>query len=157
VEFTTAELGFAYRSSLLLNFPHWLVVEAEFALEEEAAAEEIQARMREFLMDRKARQPGNPRSCGSVFKNPPEGPPAGSLIEQAGFKGRRCGDAQVSWKHANFILNLGQASAADVKSLINQIQEAVWQRFGVTLEREVVLLPEDVGWQSGGKALFPHA
>jgi UDP-N-acetylmuramate dehydrogenase len=157
VEFTAAELGFTYRSSLLLNFPHWLVVEAEFSLEEEATSEEIQARMRQFLTDRKARQPGNPRSCGSVFKNPPEGPPAGFLIDQAGLKGRRCGDAQVSWKHANFILNLGHASAADVKTLMNQIQEAVWQRFNVTLEREVVFLPEDVGWQSGGEALFPHA
>jgi UDP-N-acetylmuramate dehydrogenase len=155
LEFTAAELGLAYRSSLLLNFPHWLVVEAEFALTEEAPAKEIQARMRELLVDRKARQPSNPRSCGSVFKNPPNGPPAGFLIEQAGFKGRRCGDAQVSKKHANFILNLGQATAAHIKALIDQIQETVWQRFGVSLEREVVFLPEDAGWQSGGEVLFP--
>lgn len=157
LEFTAAELGLSYRSSLLLNFPHWLVVEAEFALTHEAPTEEIQARMREFLRERRSRQPSNPRSCGSVFKNPVNGPPAGYLIEQAGFKGRRFGDAQVSWKHANFILNQGKATAADIKILIEQIQEVVWQRFGVSLEREVVFLPEDMGWESGGEILYPYA
>jgi UDP-N-acetylmuramate dehydrogenase len=144
LEFTAAELALAYRSSLLLNFPHWLVVEAEFALTQEAPTPEIQARMREFLRERQTRQPSNPRSCGSVFKNPPHGPPAGFLIDQAGFKGRRFGDAQVSWKHANFILNQGQATAADIKALVAEIQEAVWNRFGIALEREVVFLPEDL-------------
>lgn len=155
-EFSAAELGLAYRSSLLLNFPHWLVVEAEFTLPREAAAEEIQARMREFLKERRARQPSNPRSCGSVFKNPPAGPPAGQLIEQAGFKGRRLGDAQVSWKHANFILNQGRATAADVKALVERIQEGVWLQFGVMLEREVVFLPEDMDGFGGGEVLFPY-
>ncbi len=78
LEFRAAELELAYRTSRLLQFPHWLVVEAAFALEREAAREEIQARMRQFLADRKASQPGNPRTCGSVFKNPPDGPAAGS-------------------------------------------------------------------------------
>ncbi len=146
LEFSAAELEFGYRTSRLLDFPHWLVVEAEFALEEEAPPEQIRARMRELMAARRARQPRNPRSCGSVFKNPPGGPPAGHLIEQAGFKGRRCGDAQVSRKHANFILNVGRASAAEVKTLIREIQEEVWRRFGITLEREVVFLPEDLGY-----------
>ncbi len=157
VEIPAPELGLAYRSSLLLNFPHWLVVEAEFALAAEAPPEAIQARMRDFLTARRASQPSNPRSCGSVFKNPPDGPPAGFLIEQAGFKGRRCGGAQVSWKHANFILNQGRATAGDIKALIDQIQEAVWRRFGVNLEREVVFLPEDLNMQSSGEALHPYA
>jgi UDP-N-acetylmuramate dehydrogenase len=142
--FTAAELGLAYRSSLLLNFPHWLVVEAEFALTQPASPEAIQARMAEQRVRRRARQPANPKSCGSVFKNPPGGPAAGRLIEAAGFKGHRLGDALVSRKHANFILNAGQASAAQVKALIHEIQEKVWKTQGVALEREVVFLPEDL-------------
>ncbi len=144
LDFRPAELGLGYRSSLLLNFPHWLVVEAEFALTQPAAPAAIQARMRELLAKRKARQPSNPKSCGSVFKNPPAGPAAGWLIDQAGYKGRRLGDALVSFKHANFILNQGQASAAQVKALISDIQEQVWRTQGIALEREVIFLPEDL-------------
>jgi len=142
--FTAAELDLGYRSSLLLNFPHWLVVEAEFALTQSASPEAIRARMAELRDQRRARQPANPRSCGSVFKNPPGGPAAGWLIEAAGFKGRRLGDAVVSRKHANFILNAGHASAAQVKALIHEIQEKIWRTHGVALEREVVWLPEDL-------------
>lgn len=142
--FTGAELGLGYRVSLLLNFPHWLVVEAEFHLADPAGPEAIQARMGELRAQRRARQPANPRSCGSVFKNPPGGPAAGWLIEAAGFKGHRLGDALVSRKHANFILNHGHATAAQVKALIADIQEKIWQTQGVALEREVVLLPEDL-------------
>jgi UDP-N-acetylmuramate dehydrogenase len=138
-------LRLGYRSSLLLNFPHWLVVEAEFNLAHPAGPQAIQARMAELIAQRKIRQPANPKSCGSVFKNPAGGPAAGWLIEQAGFKGHRLGDAVVSRKHANFILNQGQATAAQVKALIAAIQEKVWQTQGVALEREVVLLPEDLG------------
>jgi UDP-N-acetylmuramate dehydrogenase len=101
--------------------------------------------MAELIAHRKTRQPANPRSCGSVFKNPAGGPAAGWLIEQAGFKGRRLGDALVSRKHANFILNAGRATAAQVKALIADIQEKVWRTQGVALEREVVWLPEDLG------------
>ncbi len=146
LEFQAGELGLGYRSSLLLNFPHWLVVEAEFALETPLSPQAVQERMRQVLVARKARFPANPRSCGSVFKNPPGGPAAGALIDQAGFKGRRRGDAQVSRKHANFILNQGRASAAQVKALITDIQENIWRTRGVALEREVVLLPDDLGW-----------
>jgi UDP-N-acetylmuramate dehydrogenase len=144
VEFRVEELALGYRSSLLLNFPHWLVVEAEFSLAQPAAPEAIKARMRELLLDRRARQPANPKSCGSVFKNPAGGPGAGWLIDQARFKGRSCGDAVVSRKHANFILNRGQATAAQVKGLIAEIQETVWRTQGVALEREVIFLPEDL-------------
>lgn len=144
VEFQAAELGLGYRSTLLLNFPHWLVVEAEFNLTQSADPEAIKARMRELLVARKARQPANPRSCGSVFKNPPGGSAAGWLIDQARFKGRSYGDAVVSRKHANFILNRGQATAAQVKALIGEIQATVWRTQGIALEREVIFLPEDL-------------
>lgn len=145
LEFKAGELDLGYRSSLLLNFPHWLVVEAEFALETPAPPVAVQERMRQLLAARKARFPANPRSCGSVFRNPPEGPPAGALIDQAGFKGRHAGAAQVSRKHANFILNQGHATAGQVKALIAAIQETIWRTRGITLEREVVFLPDDLG------------
>lgn len=144
LEFQAAELGLGYRSSLLLNFPHWLVVEAEFLLTTPAPPETIKQRMQELQAARRARQPANYRNCGSVFKNPSGAPAAGFLIEQAGYKGRRVGEAQVSLKHANFILNQGRASAAQVKALINEIQEEVWRTQGVALEREVVFLPDDL-------------
>jgi UDP-N-acetylmuramate dehydrogenase len=145
LELKVEELGLGYRTSRLLNFPHWLVVEAEFRLTTPAAPEAVAQRMRELLALRRERLPSNPRSCGSVFRNPPEGPPAGLLIEAAGFKGRRRGQALVSRKHANFILNSGGASAAQVKALITEIQEQVWRTQGVALEREVVFLPDDLG------------
>ena len=78
-------------------------------------------------------------SCGSVFKRPP-GYYAGALIEEAGLKGESVGDAMVSPKHAGFILNTGKAGAADVFSLIRRIEDRVWERFGVKLEREVKLV-----------------
>jgi UDP-N-acetylmuramate dehydrogenase len=144
LELTPPDLALGYRSSLLLHFPHWLVVEAEFNLSHPASSQGIKARMAELIARRKTRQPTNPRSCGSVFKNPASGPGAGWLIEAAGFKGRRLGDALVSRKHANFILNAGSATAAQVKALMADIQEKVWRTQGVALEREVVLLPEDL-------------
>ena len=144
LEFKAEELGLGYRSSLLLHFPHWLVVEAEFQLTSPTPPDTIQNRMQELLAYRRSRLPANPRSCGSVFKNPAGAPAAGLLIEAAGCKGRRVGEAQVSLKHANFILNQGRASAAQVKALINEIQEEVWRTQGVALEREVVFLPDDL-------------
>ncbi|MHB8068286.1 MAG: UDP-N-acetylmuramate dehydrogenase [Desulfobaccales bacterium] len=145
LEFQAQELDLGYRSSLLLNFPHWLVVEAEFALKTPAPPQKIEEKMRQLLAARKARFPANPRSCGSVFRNPGGGVAAGALIEQAGWKGRHVGEAQVSRKHANFILNQGHATAAQVKALITEIQENIWRTRGITLQREVVFLPDDLG------------
>jgi UDP-N-acetylmuramate dehydrogenase len=145
LEFRAGELGLGYRSSRLLFFPHWLVVEAEFLLSNPAPPEAVRRRLRELQAARRARQPANYRNCGSVFKNPKAGPAAGLLIEAAGCKGLRQGGAQVSRKHANFILNQGQATAAQVKALIAEIQERVWRTQGVALEREVVILPDDLG------------
>ncbi|MGD0826549.1 MAG: UDP-N-acetylmuramate dehydrogenase [Desulfobaccales bacterium] len=145
LEFQAGELGLGYRSSMLLYFPHWLVVEAEFLLSTPAPPEAVRRRLRELQTARRARQPTNYRNCGSVFKNPVAGPAAGLLIEAAGCKGLRRGGAQVSRKHANFILNQGQATAAQVKALIAEIQERVWRTQGVALEREVVFLPDDLG------------
>ncbi len=140
-ELTLSEIAPGYRTSGLLHLPQWLVVEAEFVVQEEASPEKIHRRMREFLEERRARQPAHPHTCGSVFKNPSQGPPAGRLIEEAGWKGRSFGSAQVSPKHANFIINRGGATAAEMASLMAAIEDSVWERFGLRLEREVVFLP----------------
>jgi UDP-N-acetylmuramate dehydrogenase len=97
--------------------------------------------MNDILALRAKKQPLNYPSCGSVFKRP-AGYYAGALIEEAGFKGERVGGAMVSPKHAGFILNTGNAKAADVFTLIRKIEDRVWQRFGVKLEREVKLIGE---------------
>jgi UDP-N-acetylmuramate dehydrogenase len=143
-ELTMAEITPGYRTSRLLDLPRWLVVEAEFALTEEVLPAEIQRRLREYLEERRARQPSHPRTCGSVFKNPPGGPAAGRLIEEAGWKGKSLGAAQVSQKHANFIINRGGATAAEMIALMAAIEDSVWQRCGLRLKREVVFLPQDM-------------
>ena len=100
-----------------------------------------QTRIRDLLAQRGATQPTNQYSCGSVFRNPP-GDHAARLIESAGLKGRVLGGAQVSEKHANFIINTGNASAADIETLINQVQGRVEQLYGVRLETEVRIIGE---------------
>ena len=100
-----------------------------------------QSRIRELLAQRGATQPTNQYSCGSVFRNPP-GDHAARLIESAGLKGRALGGAQVSEKHANYIVNTGNASAADIETLINQVQGRVEQLYGVRLETEVRIIGE---------------
>jgi UDP-N-acetylmuramate dehydrogenase len=90
---------------------------------------------------RKASQPYGVRSLGSVFKNPP-GDSAGRLLERAGLKGRRAGGAQISPKHANFIVNVDSASAADVLTLVRLAHDEVFRQFGVHLEQEIIVLGE---------------
>jgi UDP-N-acetylmuramate dehydrogenase len=100
-----------------------------------------QARIKELLARRGATQPTQQPSCGSVFRNPP-GDHAARLIEAAGLKGLRRGDAQVSEKHANFIVNLGAARAADIEALIHEVQNRVQATHGVRLETEVRMVGE---------------
>ena len=92
--------------------------------------------MRDFAARRKEKQPLEYPSAGSFFKRP-EGHYAGALIEQAGLKGLRCGGAQVSEKHAGFLINIGGASASDFLRLMEQVQDRVYARFQVLLEPEV--------------------
>jgi len=95
-----------------------------------------------ILASRKSKQPLEYPSAGSVFKNPP-GHYAGRLVQEAGCQGMRLGDAQVSTKHANFIVNLGEARASEVLDLIAAVREKVLARFGVSLETEVKVLGHD--------------
>jgi UDP-N-acetylmuramate dehydrogenase len=96
--------------------------------------------MADYTRRREAKQPTEP-SVGSIFKRTRQYP-AGFLIEQAGLKGTRIGDAQISPKHANFIVNLGQARAVDVKALIDLAREQVREQFDLELELEIELIGE---------------
>ena len=132
------EIDFSYRRVPQLE--RVVITSGEFRFKKTAAGI-LKQRMNDILELRAKKQPLNYPSCGSVFKRPP-GYYAGALIEEAGLKGERVGDAMVSPKHAGFILNTGKASAADVFSLIRRIEDRVWKRFGVKLAREVKLIGE---------------
>jgi len=112
-----------------------LVVAARFQLEP-STREAVRAEVERHLAHRRATQPIDQPSCGSVFKNP-NGSQAGRLIDQAGLKGATAGGAQISPVHANFIVNLGGAHAADVLALIDRARQAVAKASGVALEPEV--------------------
>jgi UDP-N-acetylmuramate dehydrogenase len=102
-----------------------------------------QQKIKGLLEKRGATQPTNQPSCGSVFKNP-EGDYAARLIEQAGLKGYAIGGASVSEKHANFIVNTGNATAADIEELIRYVQDKVKQQHGVVLQTEVCMIGESI-------------
>ncbi len=129
--YPAADVSFAYRS---VSLPEGIVVGAWLRLTP-APREEIESRTKSYLQYRKRSQPLSQPNAGSVFKNP-QGTTAGRLIEEAGLKGYRVGDAQVSTKHANFIVNLGRACSTDALRLIETIQQAVLRRTGVRLELE---------------------
>ncbi len=135
--YSREELQFNYRTSILKN-KNELVVEVVLLLKPGDPLE-IRKAMDKNLREREAKQPLNLPNAGSVFKNPP-GDSAGRLIEAAGAKGWRVGDAQVSEKHANFIVNLGKAKAADIIQLIKEVQRTVKEKFSVTLETEIIFL-----------------
>ena len=130
-------LGFGYRDSA---YKHngCVITAVEFALRPGDPAQ-IRAKMEELIGRRRSKQPIEYPSAGSVFKRPP-GHFAGTLIEQCGLKGTRIGGAQVSEKHAGFIINAGGATCADVRALIRLVQDTVREKTGVLLEPEVMML-----------------
>ena len=139
VKWIAAEkLELRYRHSLFSSAPG-AVLEAEFLLTPGDGGE-IQALMDSLSRRRREKQPLEYPSAGSTFKRP-EGHFAGGLIEQCGLKGFRIGGAQVSEKHAGFVINAGGASSTDILALIAHIQEAVFQQTGVRLEPEVRIVP----------------
>ncbi|MBF8295832.1 MAG: UDP-N-acetylenolpyruvoylglucosamine reductase [Bacteroidetes bacterium] len=129
------EADFSYRHS---GFAKDVVLSASFQLPQ-GDKEELIRRRREFILKRNTTQPLTLPNSGSMFKNPP-GTYAAKLIEQAGLKGKRVGNAQISEKHANFIVNLGDAKAADVVTLVDLVRRTVHQNTGVLLELEVKLV-----------------
>jgi len=131
---TNEEMGFAYRHSVLEDCGG-IVISADFQLCA-APAEEIKGKMKELMGKRSASQPLDLPSAGSAFKRPVGGY-AAALIDQAGLKGYRVGDAAVSEKHAGFAVNLGNATAEDVKLLLKQVSDIVFEKSGIRLEPEV--------------------
>ena len=134
------ELEFGYRSSPFQT-GEYIVAEAELRLIPDEP-EAIRARIKDMTTRRESRQPLAYPSAGSTFKRPP-GYFAGTLIEQTGLKGLRHGGAQVSEKHAGFIVNAGGATAADVLALIEEVQRRVKEKFDVELHPEVRVIGEE--------------
>ena len=134
VEYSGEEMCFSYRRSRLEDEPS-IVISAVFALEKKAEAE-VKARMQELLKRRKTSQPLDLPSAGSAFKRPVGGY-AAALIDEAGLKGYRIGDAAVSEKHAGFVVNLGKATAEDVRLLLKHVSDKVYDRTSIRLEPEM--------------------
>ena len=132
---TGEEMNFRYRGSLLTDRPDAVALDAVVRLTP-GDKEAIRAQMRELMARRKASQPLEYPSAGSTFKRP-VGHYAGTLIDQCGLKGLTVGGAQVSEKHAGFVINRGGATCADVLALIEQVRRRVLDATGVTLEPEV--------------------
>ena len=132
--FTNEEMGFSYRHSVLEE-QEGIVVSADFELISKPV-EEIRAHMKELMGKRSASQPLEKPSAGSAFKRPVGGY-AAALIDQAGLKGFQVGGAAISTKHAGFAVNMGGATAADVKMLLRQVSDIVYEKSGIRLEPEV--------------------
>jgi UDP-N-acetylmuramate dehydrogenase len=134
---TPQELGLSYRHSDLRHGQ--VVARVEFALRERPQ-EEIKAEIADLVARRKATQPTNKRTFGSVFKNPEHEFGAGRLLESCGLKGHRIGGAMISPVHANFIENAGGATSADALALMVEARRRAREAYGVELRHEVVLL-----------------
>ena len=134
--YTGAEMAFSYRHSRLESEGS-IVLAATFALTPKPEAE-IREKMQELMGKRRTSQPLDKPSAGSAFKRPVGGY-AAALIEGAGLKGYRVGDAAISEKHAGFAVNLGQATAADVQELLRQVSDKVYAHSGIRIEPEVRL------------------
>ncbi|HEU4759388.1 MAG TPA: UDP-N-acetylmuramate dehydrogenase [Dehalococcoidia bacterium] len=141
VAISPEELKLSYRTSALSEgiIRDKIVLSVDLRLHG-GDAEALKARVQELDAQRKEAQPPG-RNCGSVFKNPPEHP-SWWYVDQVGLRGHRIGNAQVSEQHANFILNLGGATAADIIALMELARARVRERFGVELEPEVALVGE---------------
>jgi UDP-N-acetylmuramate dehydrogenase len=141
---TPRDLDFGYRTSALKRAPGTIVLEATFGLERGDSA----ALLAEIARDAELRRQKHPLeygSCGSYFKNPSPERPAARLIEEAGLKGFRLGSAEVSAKHANFIIALPGAGAGDIRRLAGEVKRRVLETSGVRLEEEVRMLGFDDG------------
>ncbi|MFZ3577594.1 UDP-N-acetylmuramate dehydrogenase [Virgibacillus sp. DJP39] len=136
------ELDLDYRTS---NIPDngYIVLEAVFSMKK-GNYDEIKAIMDDLTFKRESKQPLEYPSCGSVFKRPP-GYFAGKLIQDSGLQGKQIGGAQVSLKHAGFIVNVDESSAKEYIDLIHFVQDTVKEKFDVRLEREVKIIGEDLG------------
>jgi UDP-N-acetylmuramate dehydrogenase len=140
IQVPSSELQLSYRKAELAgrDIDTLIVASARFRLIA-GVRDKIHSCCADFLAQRKGKQPTGVASAGSFFKNP-AGDAAGRLIEAAGLKGCCCGEAMVSPVHANFIVNTGKSSATDILTLMEQVQETVFQEFAVRLEPEVEII-----------------
>lgn len=136
-KYSKNDLEFGYRKSKLQN-GKTVVLDLEIELKRDDA-DKIEKRMRAYIEWRKKNQPLGLPNAGSIFKNP-AAMPAGKLIDMAGFKGKRVGDAKISEKRANFIVNLGNATANDVLNLMNIVQKKVLDKYRINLEPELRII-----------------
>ena len=136
--FKNKDCKFSYRKSIFKHKKNLVILLAELQFKK-GNKKEIRKKTREYLNYKKETQPLNLPSAGSIFKNP-QGFSAGWLIEKCDLKGKRTGNVKISEKHANFIVNLGEGKAKDVKKLINLIKKQVKKKFGIILEEEIRFL-----------------
>lgn len=147
-EVTAEKCQFGYRDSFFKKLPGNVIISAVFRLHE-GDKDEIAAKMRELNERRRDKQPLDLPSAGSAFKRP-EGHYAAALIDEAGLKGFSVGGAQVSEKHAGFIVNTGNATSADIHELMKQVRKRVYDNSQVLLEPEIILLPPDYKLEDRG-------
>ena len=129
---------FGYRESIYKENPDWIILSAEFKLTE-GDQDKIKAEMDDFMDRRRSKQPLEYPSAGSTFKRYP-GHFTGQLIEESGLKGKMIGGAQVSEKHAGFIINKSNATSKDVKELINFVKSTIKSNYGFEIECEVIFV-----------------
>ena len=147
-ELPNADCSFGYRQSYFQKTPGCIILSAVFRLEEDDP-EAIAGRMQELSEKRRSKQPLDLPSAGSAFRRP-EGHYAAALIEEAGLKGCSVGGAQVSEKHAGFVVNTGNATSHDVYDLMMHVRNTVYRNSGVFLEPEIIILPPDYRLEDHG-------
>lgn len=133
--------NFSYRYSYFKDHPTFVIISGEFKLEKKAVIE-IKEKMDQNSMSRKEKQPLEYPNAGSTFKRP-EGFYVGTMIQELGLKGYSIGDAEISTKHAGFIINKGNATASDVIALIEYTKSKVYEKYGVKLENEIEVIGEE--------------
>ncbi len=134
------EHNFSYRYSYFKDHPSFVIISAEFKLERKDISK-IKEKMDENSKSRKEKQPLEYPNAGSTFKRP-DGFYVGTMLEELGLKGYRVGDAEISTKHAGFIVNRGNATAADVMAVIEYSKNKVYEKYGVKLENEIEIIGE---------------
>jgi UDP-N-acetylmuramate dehydrogenase len=145
-EYSLEKMDFGYRKSAI-KVSNKIVIKSTFRLPEkkEEQREQAEKTLKQLLKLRLEKQPKNNRTFGSTFKNPEDSShSAGWLLEKSGMKEVKSGGAMVSREHANWIINTGNATSRDIKKLIATGQKRVLEKFKISLEREVIFLPEDM-------------
>jgi UDP-N-acetylmuramate dehydrogenase len=145
IEYKKKDMNFEHRYTALQNSKN-IILDARFRLNRECMtnAKQIKSTIFSIRKQRLAKQPKIKRTFGSIFKRTITNVPAGYYLEKVGMKGFRLGDAMIPEEHSNWIINVANASAADVKAIVDVAQKRVFEKFGVNLEREVIYLPEDL-------------